>query len=67
MAQGHSVTVNATCCDYVQTLIENIRLSKLIKFSIIYIIHVEVKGGVEFCHSTRNASKIRHKMGNGVV
>ena len=27
---------------------------------------VEVKRGVEFCHSTRNASRIRQKVGNGV-
>ena len=27
---------------------------------------VEVKRRVEFCHSTRNASKIRQKVGNGV-
>ena len=27
---------------------------------------VEVKRGVEFCHSTRNASKIRQKVGSGV-
>ena len=27
---------------------------------------VEVKRGVEFCHSTRNDSRIRQKMGNGV-
>ena len=27
---------------------------------------VEDKGGVEFCYSTRNASRIRQKVGNGV-
>ena len=27
---------------------------------------VEAKRGVEFCHSTRNASRIRQKVGNGV-
>ena len=27
---------------------------------------VEVKRGVEVCHSTRNASRIRQKVGNGV-
>ena len=27
---------------------------------------LEAKRGVEFCHSTRNASKIRQKVGNGV-
>ena len=27
---------------------------------------VEDKRGVEFCHSTRNASRIRQKVGNGV-
>ena len=27
---------------------------------------VEVKRGVEFCHSTRNASRIWQKVGNGV-
>ena len=27
---------------------------------------VEVKRGVEFCHSTRNASGIRQKVGNGM-
>ena len=27
---------------------------------------VEAKCGVEFCHSTRNASIIRQKVGNGV-
>ena len=27
---------------------------------------VEAKSGVEFCHSTRNASRIRQKVGNGV-
>ena len=27
---------------------------------------VEVKRGVEFCHSTRNASRFRQKVGNGV-
>ena len=27
---------------------------------------IEVKRGVEFCHSTRNASRIRQKVGNGV-
>ena len=28
---------------------------------------VEVQRGVEFCHSTRNASRIRQKGGNGVL
>ena len=28
---------------------------------------VEVKRSVEFCHSTRNASRIRQKVGNGVL
>ena len=28
---------------------------------------VEVKRGVEFCHSTRNTSRIRQKVGNGSV
>ena len=27
---------------------------------------VEAKRGAEFCHSTRNASRIRQKVGNGV-
>ena len=27
---------------------------------------VEAKRGVEFCHSTRNASRIRQKVGSGV-
>ena len=27
---------------------------------------VEVKRGVEFCHSTRNDSRIRQKVGNGM-
>ena len=27
---------------------------------------VEAKRGVEYCHSTRNASRIRQKVGNGV-
>ena len=27
---------------------------------------VEAKRGVEFCHSTRDASRIRQKVGNGV-
>ena len=27
---------------------------------------VEVKRGVEFCHSTYNASRIRQKVGNGL-
>ena len=27
---------------------------------------VEAKRGVEFCHSTRNASRIRQNVGNGV-
>ena len=27
---------------------------------------VEAKRGIEFCHSTRNASRIRQKVGNGV-
>ena len=28
---------------------------------------VEAKCGVEFCHSTRNASRMRQKVGNGVT
>ena len=27
---------------------------------------VEAKRGIEFCHSTRKASRIRQKVGNGV-
>ena len=38
----------------------------LLKFTFPFLSGVQVKRGVEFCHSTRNVSIIRQKVGNRV-
>ena len=65
VAQEHKyVTVNATGFGCRFSLEEMKYL-----FKIIFLLlrsGVEAKRGVEFCHSTRNASRIRPKVRNGV-
>ena len=47
--------------------LEEMKMKFLLKFIFPFIRPgVEVKRGIEFCHSTRNASRIRQKVGNGV-
>ena len=62
---------SGTKCDckidwlWVQSPLEEMKY--LLKFTFPFIRSgIEVKRGVEFCHSTRNASRIRQKVGNGV-
>ena len=62
---------SGTKCDcktdwlWVRSLLEEMKY--LLKFIFQFLRSgVEAKRGVEFCHSTRNASRIRKKVGNGV-
>ena len=44
------------------------KMKYLLKFIFPYLrTGVEAKRGVEFCHSIRNASRVRQKVGNGVT
>ena len=62
MARG--VTVKSTGCGFdPHSRRLNIYLNLYFHF---FRSGVEVKRGVEFCPSTRNASRIRQKVGNGV-
>ena len=52
-------------CLWVQSPLEEMKY--LLKFIFPFLRSgVEAKRGIEFCHSTRNASRIRQKVGNGV-
>ena len=63
-AGAQSVTVKSTGCGFDSPLEE---MKYLLKFKYPFLRYgVEAKRGVEFCHSTRNASRIRQKGGNGV-
>ena len=62
---------SGTKCDcktdwlWIRSLLEEMKY--LLKFIFSFLrSSVEAKRGVEFCHSTRNVSRIRQKVGNGV-
>ena len=62
-AAAQGVTVKPTGCGFDP----HEEMKYLLKFIFPFLRSgVEVKRGVEFCHSTRNASRIRQKVGNGV-
>ena len=64
VAQWHKV-----CCKtdwlWIQSPLEEMKYLLIFIFPFLRSC-VEEKRGLEFCHSTRNASRIRQKMGNGV-
>ena len=68
MAQG--ATVNASGCGFDPTLIlhsRKLNIDLKLYFNFFTLVSgIEVKRGVEFPHSTHNASRIRRKVGNGV-
>ena len=64
VAQAQSVTVKPIGCGFVAPFEEMKYLLKLI-FPFLRS-GVEAKRGFEFCHSTRNTSRTRRKVGNGV-
>ena len=60
-AGAQSVTAKPTGCGF------DLEMKYLLKFIFPFLCSgVEDKRGVEFCHSTRNASRIRQNVGNGV-
>ena len=64
-ATARGVTVKPTGCVWVRSPLEEMKY--LLKFIFPFRRSgVEVKRDVEFCHSTRNASRIWQKVGNGV-
>ena len=63
-AGEQSVTVNRLVVGSIHRL-EDIKYLRKFIFPFLRS-GVEVKRGVRFCHTTRNASRIRQKMGNGV-
>ena len=64
-AGAQNVTVKPTGCGFdPHSRWLNIYLN--LYFHFFALVSVEAKRGVEFCHSIRNACRIRQKVGNGV-
>ena len=64
-AGAQSVTVKSTGCRF-DPHSRRLNIYLNLYFHFFALVSVEAKRGVEFCHSTRNTSRIRQKVGNGV-
>ena len=66
-AGAKRVTVNATVVCSIPTRGKELLFINIFSaFCILFVLVTRQNRGVEFCHSTRNASKIRRCVGNGV-